>query len=654
MFFVQNSEGTIVAADREFLEAAGFESLLLAAEHFRSENIGPDPEHGLMDLNGRTFKFKVQDIHTLWGEGLLFLQENTQPVSEEVPPHEHSEVSLPVDTPETDTRTETVPTGPEEHHDTVSADSDAQEEPTPDSSPAAEEVGKSEEALEPIDREEIAELLSEPETPRTDEEEHTEETSLSGIAAVGTLGAGAAALRSAVEHFTDDTDTSPSGTTEDTSPAEKPELPIAESDGTAHQDPGSKVEEGSPEPFDLTELEERTDDAITQKEVSPGDDEPLELFDLAEPKEETTDTRADVQKEVSPGDDEPLELFDLAEPKEETSASEPSEGQPDLAEPTPAPRTDTVADGADSPEAAKPHTDAPVTVAKTAGVPYEQNAELIGISTEEYLTFLAQFVEESFKYEPHLRGRDLREFRSSLSSLKDASQLLHLPHLTDQLRLLEGATSDEKGSVVDDYYALIERIREDLDNYRSSHPDTAGTATDISKTPEPSDERTATPAPDDTPLQTSEDDRPDTAHHTSESDTPSADAETDGQMTMEEVQELLNKATLIPFDFSTHVASEELGLPEALVGEFVADFIQQAKENIPLMLSSHHKGDMPTLQSTAHLLKGAASNLRIDPLAKTLEEMQFNEDPQKVPALFDRFLGQLKALDNLIRQHGLN
>jgi HPt (histidine-containing phosphotransfer) domain-containing protein len=63
---------------------------------------------------------------------------------------------------------------------------------------------------------------------------------------------------------------------------------------------------------------------------------------------------------------------------------------------------------------------------------------------------------------------------------------------------------------------------------------------------------------------------------------------------------------------------------------------------------------MATVQSTAHLLKGAAANLRIDPLAKTLETLQHNEDPEKVPALFDRFVGQLKALKNLIHPHGLN
>jgi HPt (histidine-containing phosphotransfer) domain-containing protein len=120
-----------------------------------------------------------------------------------------------------------------------------------------------------------------------------------------------------------------------------------------------------------------------------------------------------------------------------------------------------------------------------------------------------------------------------------------------------------------------------------------------------------------------------------------------------DVAALLAETTPIRFDFSTHVASEELGLPEELVTEFVVDFIQQAKENIPVLLRAHKTRDLETLQSTAHLLKGAASNLRIDPLAETLKKLQYNDDFDKVPALFDRFVGQLKALDKLINQAGL-
>jgi HPt (histidine-containing phosphotransfer) domain-containing protein len=105
----------------------------------------------------------------------------------------------------------------------------------------------------------------------------------------------------------------------------------------------------------------------------------------------------------------------------------------------------------------------------------------------------------------------------------------------------------------------------------------------------------------------------------------------------------------IPFDFSTKAASDELGLPEALVQEFVSDFAKQAEENIAIFREAHQKGDIDTIQKTAHLLKGAASNLRIDPLADTLKALQYNEEIQKVPELFAKFVGQLKSLVHFIR-----
>lgn len=639
MFFVQNSEGTIVAADKEFLEAAGFKSLLLAAEHFRSENIGPDPEHGLMELNNRTIKFTVRDIHTLWGEGLLFQQESAHPEVEESPSDALEEDrSLPVavpEAPETEAPSDTASTEAEAEAESRAdaSDTDDHEEAIPSEPSAAEEGDENEGVLELMDLEEIADLPSETEPPHPEETEKGEEEglSLSEVATGSALGAGvAAALHSAAEHLSDDDAPSSAETAEEESPLELLDLAEPENDEAPQKEHEAETAEEEPlELFDLAEPKDDTPEASAEKETSLSEEEPLELFTPPASEESPSDT--DLPADLSSPDTSP-ELLDLSEP---ATVSEPD------VEPGSGIDTDT----------APSDSDLFAPVPESAGIAYEQNAGLIGISTEEYLAFLSQFVDESFKYEPHLRGRDLREFRSSLASLKDASQLLHLPQLTDQLRLLEGATSDEKETVADDYYALIRRIRDDLETYRNTHKDTADTAPAAAQEiPEPSSGEAPLQEPVGTPDEiAAEAPRPEAATEAAPPET-----ETGGQMTMEEVQDLLHKATPIPFDFSTNVASEELGLPEALVGEFVADFIQQAKENIPLLLSSHQKGDMPTLQSTAHLLKGAASNLRIDPLAKTLEEMQFNEDPEKVPALFDRFLGQLKALDNLIRQHGLN
>jgi len=50
------------------------------------------------------------------------------------------------------------------------------------------------------------------------------------------------------------------------------------------------------------------------------------------------------------------------------------------------------------------------------------------------------------------------------------------------------------------------------------------------------------------------------------------------------------------------------------------------------------------------MLKGASSNLRIVHIAKTLEDLQFNNELAKIPMLLELFAGQLKSLHNFMNQ----
>ena len=91
--------------------------------------------------------------------------------------------------------------------------------------------------------------------------------------------------------------------------------------------------------------------------------------------------------------------------------------------------------------------------------------------------------------------------------------------------------------------------------------------------------------------------------------------------------------------------THELTLPVDLVSEFVGDFIVQAKENLPILQEEYNKRDIDGIEKTAHLLKGASSNLRIVHMAETLEKLQLNKEFALVPDLIKTFAGQLKSLD---------
>ncbi len=110
----------------------------------------------------------------------------------------------------------------------------------------------------------------------------------------------------------------------------------------------------------------------------------------------------------------------------------------------------------------------------------------------------------------------------------------------------------------------------------------------------------------------------------------------------------------IHFDFRVEEAANELSLPTELIEEFIHDFIKQAHEETEKMLKAYEEGDLETIQKIGHLLKGTASNLRINPLSDTLYEIQFCDDPSNLEALIKEYWAHFIAFEtqfNLKSKH---
>ncbi len=255
---------------------------------------------------------------------------------------------------------------------------------------------------------------------------------------------------------------------------------------------------------------------------------------------------------------------------------------------------------------------------------YEANAKLIGISYDEYISFLRQFTEEAISYESGLRGNDFALFKDHISSIKDAAGLLNLSKIFENMRDIEGATSEEKGPLLDIFYEYISQIQHDLETDQINQTEEVHTEELVKEVIDQEEKQPETKISDISEIEQKESIKIDLAD-----------------------------VSAIPFDFSAKTAANELGLPESLVNEFVADFVEQAKENLPIFEKAQQEGDLDTIQKTAHLLKGAASNLRIDPLADTLKDLQYNEDINNVTELVQKFLGQLKTLENFTGKSGI-
>jgi len=639
MFVILKDEKTVVAADKEFLEKTGVESLYLLGELFRVGEFSLDAGAETLTVAGEALSYIQTPLQTWGGDAVLYdfdLSANAMASRETETPDETVNNQL----------TRSVP--------------GIQNEEAP-AVPGKRAVSENPEEALPLTREE-EEL-----PPATNKEQADEDfLTLSGAAAATGILLSAQDSESTRNKTEEErSPDSPDVQTPSALPEEEPESPAPATI------PAPETEETSG--YEILDLKEESSEDIRTQSLQPehsaedekGNDETLEIIGLqtddlerqnlqpehsAEETEEEDETQkvtglkeetleqsetpdlplASIPDEEPPStddsvipEDEGFELIDLKEP--DTDIGEPdsssSETDADLHLAVPSSTEEPEASAEDNTAKTQSDTAPTSSVSLNPFADYQQNAQLIGISHEDYLAFLAQFVEESEEKITDLRGTDLRSFQERLLTLKDASQLLHLPKLTAKLHQIETTSPETRGELIDDLHAMIDHIREDLGEVLASEVIRKETA----ETEKPGEKPLTGIVP------------------------PEKEQAKPEERSVETVLEAIQP---IPFDFSANVAAEELGLPEPLVEEFVIDFVRQAKENIPLFQSAQKEGKLETIQKTAHLLKGAASNLRIDPLAKTLEELQYNEDMDKVEAIFHRFVGQLKALENFLRVSG--
>jgi HPt (histidine-containing phosphotransfer) domain-containing protein len=591
MFFILNNEKAVLAADKTFLDSIGAQSIYLLAEIFRSGEFPLDDANNTCQIKGMTRSFSKTPLQTTFGNGYLYQ------ISEEVVA---AEADIPLTTDATQKNDVVLPLEEERNEiptaafavETPQAETEVNPwnlldtedvETTP--APSTEPVSSGDEDLLDlinVGEEEPLSAKSDP-VPSEPETEDLEEDLLDLI------------------DFGDE------------------EPPIAKSDPVPPEPEIEILKETEDiEEEDLLDLIDFGESDETEKLNLPGADAPApEDFliggpdPIADAKPVESISATSVQSQTH---DDIFDLIDVDNPVQEKDITDVLKNTDPNA---PLPLQEEVV------ASHKGTNDTGYRISDTPFADYSKNAEMIGITSEEYIGFLKQFTEESLGYEPGLKSQDLYVFKKNLTSIKDASQLLHLPKLSENLNGLEEATSQERETLLENFFGMIQHIQRDLD--------TEAQQTKLTDhTPEP------TP-----PVQT--------APETSQPEPAMIQPDQEEKI---HSPESLDSIAPIPFEFSTKAASDELGLPETLVQEFVSDFVQQAEENLDVFQEALQTGNIDTIQKTAHLLKGAASNLRIDPLAATLKELQYNESVEKAPDLFRQFVGQLKTLISFTKRAG--
>jgi len=285
------------------------------------------------------------------------------------------------------------------------------------------------------------------------------------------------------------------------------------------------------------------------------------------------------------------------------------------------------------------------------------NAEKIELSIAEYSDLLKDFIEDSRKMKNDLLDENLTRRKETVMILKDAVTLLHLDPLNELLDHLEEADQTERETLVREYDHQLDRLEDSLSSLGSGFRESEE-AESVSE-PEPETEIRERVEKEEQPSEPETEEKS-TAEPFSGEETVStvpegaavpAKEEEGGEDTNKfSSDDLLEGVTPIPIEFSIHIAAEELNLPEDLVLEFINDFAKQGHEYLPVLIDAYQNGELEHLQKTAHMLKGAASNLRIEAMVENLYELQFDNDINRAPERIRLFAGQLMSLDKYLQQ----
>lgn len=223
----------------------------------------------------------------------------------------------------------------------------------------------------------------------------------------------------------------------------------------------------------------------------------------------------------------------------------------------------------------------------------EKVSERIGVSQEDYDTFLNEYIDTALALENDLRSPDTQERSNAIGTLSHLSDLLQLPMMSDMIAKINMAAEEEQRKErIASFYSALSRITTSQTPANEPELELFGIEEEPKEAPEPAAEE---------------------------------NENSFGSISLEGIKPIY-------FDFRLEEAAHDLSLPIDLIEEFVHDFIEQAHIETEKMLKAYEEGDLDTIQKIGHLLKGASSNLRINALSDTLYKIQFCEDVSKLEA----------------------
>jgi len=293
----------------------------------------------------------------------------------------------------------------------------------------------------------------------------------------------------------------------------------------------------------------------------------------------------------------------------------------------------------------------------------DENAKKLSIDLSNYKLLLENFIDELDNYKSDLSKGEA----STVSMLIDASELLSLSSVTDRLKKL--SSSRDNSITISELDLIKNLLREKLKGKvevakDSSHQEikeekVLSEKKDIPKDiQEPKEDISSDISIDNSVLVTENKEQEIIKEKIEKEivdDIPADDilvpTVPEDAIDIISAKDLLEKINLKRINFEPQRAVSELNLPKTLILEFVNDFISQAKDHLGQLVDAYKQGDIKTLQTTAHMLKGAASNLRLDPIAEVLFKIQKSNSLEESGELLKKFVANLKGLEVEVEEY---
>ena len=358
-----------------------------------------------------------------------------------------------------------------------------------------------------------------------------------------------------------------------------------------------KIDESLPEEDLLSLKEEITTpeaNTVTHDDLSILDDEPISF----------NDTVTETEEEISLLDDTPMDLQETETRREDHEEILPNETESsdelfDLLLPNaPEETIDEISlQGTNEQKADLQEEDHTPILINTEHISKE-----IGISTEDYNNFLNEYIDTAITLEKDLKSDQDEKRSHAITTLSHLASVLHLPMITEIITQIKNQSVENQNSSVSALYNTLSRL-------------TTQKADMIEEVSVPLAEADIAVKPSGT--------------------------EGFGTISLDDVKP-------IHFDFQLEEAANDLSLPVELIEEFVHDFIEQGHTETKKMLAAYEKGDLDTIQKIGHLLKGASSNLRINPLSDTLYKIQFCEDSTQLETLIKDYWAHFLSFETQI------